>query len=81
MSEPQCKRSKMANSLEQLKNLTVVVADTGDFEGTVYHIVTSCYVPVISDIIITQSIFYITLCSILNKNWIAEGSIADFWDR
>lgn len=33
MSEPQCKRSKMQNGLEQLKALTTVVADTGDFEG------------------------------------------------
>lgn len=33
MSEPQCKKTKMANCLEQLKALTVVVADTGDFEG------------------------------------------------
>ncbi|XP_045478889.1 transaldolase [Harmonia axyridis] len=35
MSEPQCKKSKMAsvNSLEKLKTLTTVVADTGDFEA------------------------------------------------
>lgn len=33
MTEPQCKRSKMANSLEQLKSFTTVVADTGDFEA------------------------------------------------
>lgn len=33
MSEPQCKKSKMSSSLEQLKALTTVVADTGDFEG------------------------------------------------
>ncbi|XP_066156475.1 probable transaldolase [Euwallacea fornicatus] len=33
MSEPQCKRSKMANTLDQLKAQTVVVADTGDFEA------------------------------------------------
>ncbi|KAK9891591.1 hypothetical protein WA026_015551 [Henosepilachna vigintioctopunctata] len=34
MSEPQCKKSKMStNSLEQLKSLTTVVADTGDFEA------------------------------------------------
>lgn len=37
MSEPQCKRSKMSgealNTLEQLKGVTVVVADTGDFEA------------------------------------------------
>lgn len=35
MSEPQCKRSKMSNTntLEQLKALTTVVADTGDFEA------------------------------------------------
>lgn len=33
MTEPQCKRSKMPNGLEELKSLTTVVADTGDFEG------------------------------------------------
>ncbi|KAJ8983910.1 hypothetical protein NQ317_006714 [Molorchus minor] len=33
MSEPQSKKSKMSNSLEQLKALTTVVADTGDFEA------------------------------------------------
>jgi transaldolase len=33
MSEPQCKKSKMSSSLEQLKALTTVVADTGDFEA------------------------------------------------
>lgn len=33
MSEHQSKRIKMSNSLEQLKALTTVVADTGDFEG------------------------------------------------
>lgn len=34
MSEPQCKRSKMtASTLAQLKALTTVVADTGDFEA------------------------------------------------
>ncbi|XP_066253591.1 probable transaldolase [Euwallacea similis] len=33
MSEPQCKRSKMASTLDQLKAFTVVVADTGDFEA------------------------------------------------
>lgn len=27
------KKVKMSNSLEQLKALTVIVADTGDFEG------------------------------------------------
>lgn len=31
--EPTSKRSKMASSLAQLKQLTTVVADTGDFEG------------------------------------------------
>lgn len=35
-AEPQSKRSKMSNSLEQLKALTTVVADTGDFEGKNY---------------------------------------------
>nr|CAH7729578.1 unnamed protein product [Callosobruchus chinensis] len=33
MSEPQCKRSKIMNSLDQLKSVTTVVADTGDFEA------------------------------------------------
>lgn len=33
MSEPQCKKSKISNSLEQLKTFTTVVADTGDFEA------------------------------------------------
>lgn len=33
-SEPVCKRSKMSSSLDQLKSATIVVADTGDFEGT-----------------------------------------------
>ncbi|XP_023016900.2 transaldolase [Leptinotarsa decemlineata] len=33
MSEPQSKKSKMQSSLEQLKALTTVVADTGDFEA------------------------------------------------
>lgn len=33
MSESPSKKNKMATSLDQLKELTVVVADTGDFEG------------------------------------------------
>jgi len=33
MSEPQSKKIKMPNSLEQLKAVTTVVADTGDFEA------------------------------------------------
>ncbi|XP_023310537.1 probable transaldolase [Anoplophora glabripennis] len=33
MSEPQYKRSKMPSSLDQLKAVTVVVADTADFES------------------------------------------------
>ena len=33
MTEPPAKVSKMASALDQLKNLTTVVADTGDFEG------------------------------------------------
>ena len=33
MSESPSKKSKMASSLDQLKDMTVVVADTGDFEG------------------------------------------------
>lgn len=31
--EPQSKKSKMSSSLDQLKQLTTIVADTGDFEG------------------------------------------------
>lgn len=31
--EPEVKKSKMANTLEQLKKLTTIVADSGDFEG------------------------------------------------
>lgn len=33
MSEPQLKKVKMSSSLAQLKEMTTVVADTGDFEG------------------------------------------------
>lgn len=33
MSESPTKKSKMATALDQLKEMTVVVADTGDFEG------------------------------------------------
>ena len=33
MSEPQCKKSKMTSVLDQLKSMTTVVADTGDFQG------------------------------------------------
>jgi len=33
MSEPQCKKSKMSSTLDQLKAFTTVVADTGDFEA------------------------------------------------
>lgn len=32
-SEPQSKKTKMSSSLDQLKTLTTIVADTGDFEG------------------------------------------------
>ncbi|XP_017772748.1 PREDICTED: probable transaldolase [Nicrophorus vespilloides] len=31
--QPKCKKQKMASALEQLKNVTTVVADTGDFEA------------------------------------------------
>ena len=31
--EPAAKQSKMASALDQLKQYTTVVADTGDFEG------------------------------------------------
>lgn len=33
MSEPQLKKAKMPNTLTQLKEMTTVVADTGDFEA------------------------------------------------
>jgi transaldolase len=33
MSEPQSKKTKTMNSLSQLKDLTIVVADTGDFQA------------------------------------------------
>ena len=33
MTEPAQKIAKMASSLQQLKDVTTVVADTGDFEG------------------------------------------------
>lgn len=33
MSGPQCKKPKTSSSLEQLKTMTTVVADTGDFQG------------------------------------------------
>lgn len=32
-NEPQVKKQKMANCLDQLKSFTVVVADTGDING------------------------------------------------
>lgn len=34
-SEPQSKKSKMSSTLDQLKQLTTIVADTGDFEGEI----------------------------------------------
>lgn len=34
MSEPQTKKSKSLSTLDQLKAITTIVADTGDFEGT-----------------------------------------------
>lgn len=33
MSEPQTKKTKVVSALDQLKALTTIVADTGDFEG------------------------------------------------
>ena len=32
--EPASKQQKMSSALDQLKSHTVVVADTGDFEGS-----------------------------------------------
>lgn len=31
--EPQSKKTKMSSTLDQLKQITTIVADTGDFEG------------------------------------------------
>jgi hypothetical protein len=33
MTDADCKKPKMSNALDQLKSMTTVVADTGDFEG------------------------------------------------
>lgn len=33
MTEPQLKKTKVVSCLEQLKAITTIVADTGDFEG------------------------------------------------
>lgn len=33
--EPQSKKSKMSSTLDQLKQITTIVADTGDFEGEI----------------------------------------------
>ncbi|XP_043473362.1 probable transaldolase [Leptopilina heterotoma] len=33
MGEPQCKKVKVGNTLEQLKTMTTIVADTGDFQA------------------------------------------------
>lgn len=33
MSEPQVKKTKTVSALDQLKAMTTIVADTGDFEG------------------------------------------------
>lgn len=35
MSEPHTKKTKIVSSLEQLKAMTTIVADTGDFEGNI----------------------------------------------
>lgn len=37
-ASPASKKQKMVNSLEQLKALTTVVADTGDFQGKCLYI-------------------------------------------
>lgn len=41
MSEPQTKKTKITSALDQLKALTTIVADTGDFEGK-KHVYTEC---------------------------------------
>lgn len=41
MCEAPAKKQKMANSLEQLKNFTIVVADTGDFEGNLFSVLST----------------------------------------
>lgn len=33
MTEPQNKKTKVVSSLDQLKQFTTIVCDTGDFEG------------------------------------------------
>lgn len=37
MSEPQTKKSKVVSALDQLKTMTTIVADTGDFEAMKAH--------------------------------------------
>lgn len=34
--EPQTKKTKVVSTLDQLKQITTIVADTGDFEGMCY---------------------------------------------
>lgn len=36
-AEPVAKKTKMVNTLEQLKKLTTIVADSGDFEGKFFN--------------------------------------------
>lgn len=38
MSEPQVKKTKTVSALDQLKAMTTIVADTGDFEGMPFFI-------------------------------------------
>lgn len=45
MNEPDTKKPKMSSSLVQLKKLTTVVADTGDFEGTFMQLTSGFYPP------------------------------------
>lgn len=37
-AEPQSKKTKMSSTLDQLKQITTIVADTGDFEGFYFSI-------------------------------------------
>lgn len=37
MTEPQVKKTKIVSALDQLKAMTTIVADTGDFEGTLFN--------------------------------------------
>ena len=62
MSEPQCKRSKMSSSLEQLKALTTVVADTGDFEGKPFFWVYRAILLSVLSLVLLLSVVIMFIC-------------------